>query len=61
MSPDIIKWHERRWIDGHVGVYCICGRTLYVKNVPSAAGQEVVISCPCGCTIHTTYTRYSHN
>lgn len=61
MKPDIIKWHYPLWIDGHVGVFCRCGRTLYVKNIPSKAKQEIDIECPCGSVIHTMYTSYSHN
>lgn len=61
MKPDIIKWHDLRWIDGHVGVFCRCGRTLYIKNIPEKARQGVDIECPCGSVIHTIYTRYSHN
>ena len=61
MKPDIIKWHCQKWIDGHVGVFCRCGRTLYIKNIPSKAKQDVDIECPCGSVIRTIYTRYSHN
>ena len=61
MKPDIIKWCDPRWIDGYVGVFCRCGRTLYVKNIPEKARQGVDIECPCGPVIHTIYTSYSHN
>ena len=61
MKPDIIKEHCIKWIDGYVGVLCSCGKTLYIKNIPSKAKQDVYIDCPCGSTIHTIYTRYSHN
>lgn len=61
MKPDVIRWNDLRWIDGHVGVFCRCGRTLYIKNVQSKAQQPVDVECPCGATIHTIYTRYSHN
>lgn len=60
MKPDIIKetkgYSEK--IDGYFGVYCPCGKTLYVKN-PSKA-MSVDIECPCGFTIHTLYTRYAN-
>ena len=61
MKPDIIKWCDPRCIDGHVGVFCRCGRTLYIKNIPSKAKQLVDVECPCGEVINTMYTRYSHN
>ena len=55
MKPDIIRQNDLRWIDGHVGVFCSCGKTLYIKNLPEKAGQEVRIECPCGQTIRTIY------
>ena len=61
MKPDIIKWHDPRWIDGHVGVFCSCGRTLYIKNIPEKARRGVDIECPCGSVILTIYTSYPHN
>lgn len=61
MKPDIVKLNCLKWIDGHIGVFCRCGRTLYIKNIQSKAGQCVDIECPCGKTIHTIYTRHSHN
>lgn len=61
MKPDIIKEQCLKWIDGYIGVFCRCGRTLYIKNIPSKAKHGVEIDCPCGATIHTIYTRYSHN
>lgn len=61
MKPDIIKENCLKWIDGYVGVFCSCGKTLYIKNIPSKAKERVSIDCPCGETIHTIYTSYSHN
>lgn len=61
MRPDIIKWYSPYWIDGFVGVFCECGRTLYIKNDQSNEGQSVEIECPCGKAIYTRYTKYSHN
>lgn len=55
MKPDIIKETKgySKKIDGYLGVYCPCGKTLYVKN-PSKA-MSVDIECSCGFTI-TLYT-----
>lgn len=63
MKPDIIKETKgfSKSIDGYVGVYCRCGKTLYIKNIQSKARQGVDIECPCGSIIQTIYTRYSSN
>lgn len=63
MKPDIVKETKgySKSIDGYIGVYCKCGKTLYVKNYPSKARQGINIKCPCGIAIFTIYTRYSHN
>lgn len=61
MKPNIVKFSCLEWIDGYIGVFCRCGRTLYIKNIQSKVRQGVDIECPCGKTIHTVYTRHSHN
>lgn len=57
MNPDIIKEEKgySKEINGYVSVYCKCGKTLYIKNIPLKAKQHVEIKCPCGFKIHTIY------
>ena len=57
MKPDIIKKYSMLKIKDHVGVFCQCGNTLYVKNVPKRAGELIKIECPCGFEITTIYTK----
>lgn len=57
MKPDIIKEAMGRNIDGYVGVYCKCGKVLYVKNIPEKARKWITIECPCGFEIETIYIR----
>ena len=55
MKPDIIQKYTMQAIKGYVGVFCECGNTLYVKNIPEKAGNLISITCPCGFTIQTIY------
>ena len=56
VKPDFIeKWNIGRF-SGYVGVYCKCGKFLYVKNVPEKARQHIIVECPCGFEIETIYT-----
>ena len=56
MKPDIIRQWDMRKIEGYVGVFCQCGNTLHVKNIPEKAKEVIIIECPCGCKIQTIYT-----
>ena len=58
MKPEIIKRYTMEEIKDYVGVFCECGNTLYIKNIPEKAGQDVLIECPCGFNIRTIYTKW---
>ena len=57
MKSEIIIPNYMNKKDGYIGVFCRCGNTLYVRNDPSKAREQVAIECPCGSVIETIYTK----